>query len=71
MMDRRKNCAAFHEKIDAALVKISSHDEWINGNGKPGAKERLGAMSVQIKILLVLNTAVFAAIIALFFRGIK
>ena len=71
MVDRRKNCNVFHAAIDAALVKLSSHDEWINGNGKPGAKERLGSMSVQIKIILAMNTAILAALIAFFFRGVK
>jgi hypothetical protein len=71
MNERRKNCQVFHEKIQQCFENVKAHGEWINGNGKPGAKERLGSMAVQINILLALNSVILAAIVALFFRGMK
>lgn len=69
MIERRRQCEVWHEKINSIQYTLQKIGEWINGNGSTGAKETLGTMKERINILLALDMLIITGLIALFLRG--
>ena len=38
-------------KVDDCVKMLEQHEEWLNGNGKPGAKTTLALIQADLKIV--------------------
>ena len=59
-LDRITERMALREHLDK---KVEDHDEFINGNGNPGAKSQLAIIQSSQKRISGINTAIVIALI--------
>lgn len=59
-------------RIDNIERKVNEHEAWIDGNGKPGAKERLALLEQglrqingRLSVVIAINTTVGVALLGM------
>ena len=61
-------------KVESLAQEVECHNEWINGNGKPGAKEVLGNLNTRLasieKSMDALNGRITGLIVTIIGGGI-